>query len=154
MVTDCSKSQRLLLEQERQKASRSSSEVSRPAASQLSDKRDSNGHLLVSWLTGNALLVRNCIWASGGNYSAQTNWSSEQGLQLSTLQEQKVSLQRSLQMSWTRSCQTVGTCWPPSPHSISPKALFPKFLVQHTGSSVSSKRTHTQNLDQACSPQA
>lgn len=61
--------ERLLLEQERQKARRSCSEVSRSAISWLLNKRERSRHLLVSLCVGNALLGRNSILGSGESNS-------------------------------------------------------------------------------------
>lgn len=61
--------ERLLLEQERQKARRSRSELSSSAISWLLDKREKSRHLLVSLSIGNALLGRSSNLSSGESSS-------------------------------------------------------------------------------------
>lgn len=117
------KSERLLLEQERRKASRPSSAVSRLAISWLSDKWERNTHLLFSLYIGNALLVRNSILGSGENYSTEINLDLLNKICNSiSSKTDRQSLQRSLKIMLSTSHIWHFGC--PLPTSLSPKALY------------------------------
>lgn len=92
------KPERLLLEQKRQKARRSCSEVSRSAISWLLDERERSRRLLVSLCVGNALLGRNSILGSGeSNSITQTNSDLLSKVCSSISKNKRISLQRSVQ---------------------------------------------------------
>lgn len=119
-------------------------------------------HLLVSLYIGNALLVRNCILGSGENYSTLTN------LDLVNKVCSSVHCKNGKDKSTKKFTNYVehglAKLWVPAdllpPPFFGPRALLPKFLLQHIWSFVSPNRTHTQHAEcdfsfhQACSLQA